>query len=84
MIEPSYSKLSSPIVLVPKPNGKWRLCIDYRKVNDATIKDSYSLPNIDEIFDSLDGVKFFTPQPILQKISILLIINNNFFIILSV
>ena len=60
LIEPSYSEWSSPIVLVPKPNGKWRLCIDYRKVNDATIKDSYSLPNIDEIFDSLDGAKFFT------------------------
>ena len=40
LIEPSYSEWSSPIVLVSKPNGKWRLCIDYRKVNDATIKDS--------------------------------------------
>ena len=60
LIEPSYSEWSSPVVLVPKPNGKWRLCIDYRKVNDVTEKDSYSLPNIDEIFDSLDGAKIFT------------------------
>ena len=36
------------------------MCVDYRKVNDATIKDSYSLPNIDEIFDSLDGAIIFT------------------------
>ena len=60
LIEPSYSEWSSPVVLVPKHNGKWRMCIDYRKVNDVTIKDSYSLPNIDEIFDSLDGAKIFT------------------------
>jgi len=49
LIEPSYSEWSSPVVLVPKLNGKWRMCVDYRKVNDATIKDSYSLPNIDEL-----------------------------------
>ena len=42
---------------MPKKNSKWRLCIDYRKVNEATKKDSYSLPNIEEIFDSLDGEK---------------------------
>jgi len=45
---------------VPKKNSKWRLCIDYRKVNEATKKDSYSLPNIEEIFDSLDGAKIFS------------------------
>jgi len=60
LIEPSYSEWSSPIVIVPKPNGKYRLCIDYRKVNDATEKDSYPLPNITEIFDSLDGATVFT------------------------
>ena len=55
-----YSEWSSPVVLVPKPNGKWRLCIDYRKVNDVTEKNPYSLTNIDEIFNSLDGTKIFT------------------------
>ena len=60
LIVPSYSEWSSPVVLVPKHNGKWRMCVDYRRVNDATMKDSYSLPNIDEIFDSLDGAKIFT------------------------
>ena len=60
LIEPSYSTWSSPVVLVPKPNGKWKLCVDYRKVNEATEKDSYALPYIDEIFDSLQGAKSFT------------------------
>eukprot|EP00833_Pecoramyces_ruminatium_P008020 jgi/Orpsp1_1/1182052/evm.model.c7180000079679.1 len=60
LIVPSCSEWSSPIVLVPKKNGKWRLCIDYRKVNDVTEKDSYSIPYIDEIFDSLHGAKYFT------------------------
>jgi len=60
LIEPSYSEWSSPVVLVPKHNGKWRMCVDYRRVNEVTEKDSYSLPNIDEIFDSLDGAKIFT------------------------
>jgi len=54
-----YSEWSSPVVLVPKPNGKWRLCIDYHKVNDVTEKNPYSLTNIDEIFDSLDSGKIF-------------------------
>jgi len=45
---------------VPKKNGKWRLCVGSRKVNEATKKDSYSLPNIEEIFDSLDGAKIFS------------------------
>jgi len=60
LIEPSHSEWSSPIVIVPKGNGKYRLCIDYRKVNDVTEKDSYPIPNITEIFDSLDGAKIFT------------------------
>jgi len=60
LIEPSHSEWSSPIVIVPKGNGKYRLCIDYQKVNDVTEKDSYPIPNITEIFDSLDGAKIFT------------------------
>ena len=54
LIEPSSSQWSSPIVLVPKKNKDWRLCVDYRKLNDLTIKDSYSLPLIDDIL-SLAG-----------------------------
>eukprot|EP00833_Pecoramyces_ruminatium_P017519 jgi/Orpsp1_1/1191551/evm.model.d7180000086902.1 len=60
LITPSYSSWSSPIVLVAKKNGKWRLCADYRKLNSLTVPDSYSLPHIDEIFSSLCGAKIFS------------------------
>ena len=60
LIVPSYSAWSSPIVLVMKKNGKWRLCTDYRKLNSMTVPDSYSLPNIDEIFSALGGATIFS------------------------
>lgn len=53
LIEPSSSAWSSPVILVPKKNGKWRMCVDYRKLNEYTIKDSYALPYIDEILFSV-------------------------------
>lgn len=55
LIVPSHSPWSSPVLLVPKKNGKWRMCVDYRKLNDLTMKDSYSLPYIDEILFSAGG-----------------------------
>ena len=41
-------------------NQKWRLVIDYRKLNEKTIKDSYPIPNIDEILDRLGNAKYFS------------------------
>jgi len=46
-------------VLILKKNGKWQLNSDYHKLNAMTTPDSYSLPNNDEIFNSLEGAKFF-------------------------
>ncbi len=60
IIRPSVSAWSSPIVLVPKKTGGYRLCIDYRKVNSVTVKDGYPLPNIRTIFDSLQGASYFS------------------------
>jgi len=53
LIEPSCSPWSSPVILVPKKNNKWRMCIDYRKLNNLTVKDAYSLPLIDDILFSI-------------------------------
>ena len=61
LIEASCSPWSSPVILIPKKNKTWRLCIDYRKLNNVTIKDAYSLPLIDEILFSMGRrVKVFT------------------------
>ena len=60
VIRPSKSPYSSNVVLVGKKNGKLRLCVDYRQLNDITVKDSFALPRLEEIFDCLHGARFFT------------------------
>lgn len=60
VIRPSTSPWASPITLVPKKDGSIRFCIDYRKLNSITIKDSYPLPNIQDIFDMLQGAQVFS------------------------
>ena len=60
VIQPSSSPWASPILLVPKPDGTWRFCIDYRRVNEVTVPDSYALPSVQEIFDSMAGATIFS------------------------
>jgi hypothetical protein len=48
------SKWVSPLVLVPnKVTRKWRICVDFQKLNKATLKDYFSLPFIDQVLDTL-------------------------------
>jgi hypothetical protein len=56
----SRSPYSSPAFFVPKPNGGRRLVIDYRKLNEVTVKDRYAIPLPDELRDRLQGAKIFT------------------------
>ncbi|XP_029157922.1 transcription elongation factor SPT5-like, partial [Nylanderia fulva] len=53
VIEESHSPWVSPAVMVKKKDGSIRFCVDYRKLNEVTIKDSYPLPRIDDILDQL-------------------------------
>jgi len=56
----SDSKWVSPLVFVPKKNGKWRICIDYRELDKAMQKDHFPLPFIIQVIDTLAGKKFFS------------------------
>ena len=60
IIEPSYGPWSSPVVLVKKKDGTTRFCVDYRRLNDVTIKDSHPLPRIDDTLDALSGSTLFS------------------------
>ena len=60
IIEESTSPWSSPIVLVRKKDGSVRFCIDFRKLNNITIKDAFPIPRIDDIFDYLSQAEYYT------------------------
>jgi hypothetical protein len=59
-IQPSKSPFGAPILFVKKKDGTMRMCIDYRALNGITIKNSYPLPRIDELFDRLQGATIFS------------------------
>ena len=60
MVEPADSAWSSPVVLVKKKDNSWRLCIDYRRLNEVTRQDAYPLPRIDDSLDALSGSVYFS------------------------
>ncbi|GKF48940.1 putative reverse transcriptase domain-containing protein, partial [Tanacetum coccineum] len=59
-IRPSHSPWGAPVLFVKKKDGSFRMCIDYRELNKLTIKYCYPLPRIDDLFDQLQGVSYFS------------------------
>jgi hypothetical protein len=60
LIQPISSPWGAPVLFVPKPNGKLRMCCDFRLLNKQTVKNKYPLPRIDDLLDVLHGKKVFS------------------------
>ena len=60
VIERSESPWCSPVVLVSKKDGEVRFCVNYRKLNEVTVKDSYPLPNLTEMLEQMGGSNWFS------------------------
>jgi hypothetical protein len=60
LIRPSASPWGSPVIFVDKRDGTIRLYVDYRKLNEVTIKNKFPLPKIEDLFDQLSGARVFS------------------------
>jgi hypothetical protein len=59
-IRPSTSPWAAPVLFVEKKDGTKRMCIDYRSLNEVTVKNKYPLPQIEDLFDQLRGASVFS------------------------
>ncbi len=59
-IRPSTSPFGAPVLFVKKKDGTMRMCVDYRGLNNITVKNSYPLPKIDELLNRVSGAKWFS------------------------
>ena len=60
VITDSRSPYNAPLLMVPKKDGEKRFCINYRKLNAATLKDRFPIPRINETLTALHGARYFT------------------------
>ena len=60
LVRPSVSPWGAPVIFVKKKDGSLRLCIDYRDLNRAIVKNRYPMPRIDDLFDQMKGAAVFS------------------------
>ncbi|XP_058128511.1 uncharacterized protein LOC131292791 [Anopheles ziemanni] len=60
IIQPSRSPYASAVVVVPKKDGSYRMCVDYREVNKLIVRDSYPMPNVEEQIDQLADARVYS------------------------
>ena len=65
-IQPSVSPYGAPVLFVRKKDGSLRMCVDYRPLNNVTIKNKYPLPFIDDLLEKAQGCKYFTKIDLCQ------------------
>jgi hypothetical protein len=66
LIEPSESPWSSPVLLIPKPDKSYRLCIDFRFINNLTKSDSHPIPRVEDCIDKMGKAKFISKFDLLK------------------
>ncbi|MCO5553261.1 hypothetical protein L7F22_006782 [Adiantum nelumboides] len=60
MVRPSSSPFCSPVLLVQKKDGTYRMCVDYRALNRITIKNRFLVPRVEDLFDKLQDSTYFS------------------------
>lgn len=66
LVEPSCSEWASPVVMVRKPDNSYRFCVDYRRLNAVSKKDTYPMPNMSQLLDGLRQARYLSKVDLKQ------------------